>query len=192
MLPNALDAAYVVKLPSGEARFMNVDELNSAFAGGMLHAASPVLAPGAIAWTTLGVLAGLNDAEISPPSPQNFASIPPTVIDAAAGAPAAAGGARPVAQRSRSKLVGIAFAIVALCSGAFVIKAAENQSRAARASEAAAAKPADPPPPAATALPVPPPPAVVLAAPSEPEAATPPPAPPTKKGKLAGAKKRKR
>jgi len=52
-----------VQLASGELREMSLDDLDAAFEQGVLSARSPVLAPGASEWSSLGVVAGLVDEE---------------------------------------------------------------------------------------------------------------------------------
>jgi hypothetical protein len=52
-----------VQLASGELREMSLDDLDAAFEQGVLSARSPVLAPGASEWSSLGVVAGLADDE---------------------------------------------------------------------------------------------------------------------------------
>ncbi len=199
----AVDDDYVVKLPSGDARVMSIDELDAAFDAGKIHKDSLVLAPGTVTWTTLGVLAGLDD--VAPP-----VSIAPSSI-----APMVLGGAdldvdislddddglsfRP--RRRAGKVVGAVFAALALFAVGLGIKGAIGQAIATRAGEAAlAAQPPAPPPPAAMPLPAPRPSPVVEAAPPSPAASSAAPAPASKatatatdkkKSKLPGAPKKK-
>jgi hypothetical protein len=174
----AVDDDYVVKLPSGDARVMSVDELDAALDAGTIHRDSPVLAPGTVTWTTLGVLAGLDDEPaLSPaapaasaasaiPSPSSVAPMvmSPTDLDEDDDSAVL----RP--RRRAGKVVAAAFGALALFAVGFAIKSAVTQTLATRAAEAAlAAQPAAAPPPA----PVAPPPVVVEATPP------PAPAPPT-------------
>jgi hypothetical protein len=163
----AVDDDYVVKLPSGDARVMSIDELDAALEAGTIHKGSPVLAPGTVTWTTLGVLAGLDDDEPVPsaasaiPSPSSVAPMvmSPTDLDDDDDSAVL----RP--RRRAGKIVVGAFAALAIFAVGFAIKSVVTQSLATRAAEAAlAAQPAAPPPPA----PVPPPPVVVQAAPPAP------------------------
>jgi hypothetical protein len=58
-----------VQLASGELRQMSLDDLDAAFEQGVLSARSPVLAPGASEWSSLGVVAGLVDEEATDEEP---------------------------------------------------------------------------------------------------------------------------
>ena len=183
----AVDDDYVVKLPSGDARVMSIDELDAALEAGTIHTGSPVLAPGTVTWTTLGVLAGLDDEPVPSvasaasaiPSPSSVAPMvmSPTDLDDDDDSAVL----RP--RRRAGTIVVAAFAALAIFAVGFAIKSAVTQSLATRAAEAAlAAQPAAAPPPA----PVPPPPVVVQAAPpAPPPVATP--APPTAAGAKATA-----
>ncbi|AKV04425.1 hypothetical protein AKJ09_11088 [Labilithrix luteola] len=55
-----------VKLTTGEVRAMSLDALDEAFQSGLLTEATPVLPPGATAWTTLADAAGLDAASAEP------------------------------------------------------------------------------------------------------------------------------
>lgn len=179
----AVDDDYVVKLPSGDARVMSIDELDAALEAGTIHKDSPVLAPGTVTWTTLGVLAGLDDepahsavvAVAAIPSPS---SIAPMVMSGSSGADVEvplsldsldddSAILRP--RRRLGKVVVAAFGALAIFAVGFAIKSAVSQTLATRAAEAALAAqpasplPATPPPPAA-----PSPPPVVEAAPAPP------------------------
>jgi hypothetical protein len=201
----AEDDDYVVKLPSGDARVMSIDELDAALEAGTIHKDSPVLAPGTVTWTTLGVLAGLD--ELAPPVATAPSSIAPMVL----GAHEVDvdldddDGASLVPRRRAGKVVGIVFGAVAVLAMGFGIKGAVGQALARRAGEAAlAAQPAAPPPaapvapppsalPIAEATPAPPAPAAAPAASAASKATT-----ATmekadkKKGKLPGAPKAKK
>jgi hypothetical protein len=175
-----VDDDYVVKLPSGDARVMSVEELDAALEAGTIHAGSPVLAPGTTTWTTLGVLAGLDESAAAvPPAPQSYPppssphSISPMMLagpeidiaialdDEASFAP----------RRRVGKIVGGVFAALAIVAVGFAIKSVVTQAIATRAGEAAlAAQSPLPPPPAAMPVPAPSPSPVVDPAP-------PPPAP---------------
>ena len=198
------DDDYVVKLPSGDARVMSLDELDAAFEAGKIHADSPVLPPGNVTWTTLGVLAGLD--EIATPVSDSPSSMAPMAftpspheahdIDIAIALDDDDDGASLVPRRRAGKVIGVLFGAVAVLAVGFAIKSAISQTLATRAGEAAlAAQPPAPPPPAPAPPPAPIPSPVVEAAPPPP-AATAAPAPTTKgaaadkdakKGKLPGA-----
>jgi hypothetical protein len=184
----AVDDDYVVKLPNGDARVMNLEELDAAFDAGKIQADSPVLAPGTVTWTTLGVLAGLDDvaAPLPPASaPLPLASAPlsspyesPSSMAPMAFTPSSRDdlgvdvalddddGTGLVPRRRAAKVVGAIFGAVAILAVGFAIKGAIGQALATRAGEAAlAAQPPSPPPPAPVALPAPSPSPVVTAAP---------------------------
>jgi hypothetical protein len=178
----AVDDDYVVKLPSGDARVMSIDELDAALEAGTIHKDSPVLAPGTVTWTTLGVLAGLDDepalsnasaasaalaaSAFAIPSPS---SVAPMVMGPTDRDDDDSAVLRP--RRRAGKVVVAAFGALAIFAVGFAIKSAVTQTLATRAAEAAlAAQPAAAPPPA----PVAPPPVIVQAAP--PVAPAPPPA----------------
>ncbi len=70
-----------VQLGSGDIRVMSIDALDDAFQAGTIDASTPVLAPGAAAWSKLGDAAGLEgDAPASPESTVN--SLAPIAVDA--------------------------------------------------------------------------------------------------------------
>jgi hypothetical protein len=201
-----VDDEYVVKLPSGDARVMSVEELDAALEAGTIHGGTPVLAPGTTTWTTLGVLAGLDDvatpgpSSVMPPSPSSLAPMMLAATDDLA----VADDDDPLGLRRRrrgAKVVGLVFGAAAVFAIVFGIQGAIRQSIASSAAQAAlAAQPPAPPPPAAVPLPAPRAPVV--------EAAPPPPAPSTatapatskptamdkdkKKGKLPSAPKKKK
>jgi hypothetical protein len=170
----AVDDDYVVKLPSGDARVMSIDELDAALEAGTIHKDSPVLAPGTVTWTTLGVLAGLDDepavsnaapafggsafggSVVASPSSVAPMVMGPTDLDDDVDSAVL----RP--RRRAGKVVVAAFAALAIFAVGFAVKSAVTQTLATRAAAAAlAAQPAAAPPPA----PAPPPPVVVQAAP---------------------------
>jgi hypothetical protein len=198
----ATDDDYVVKLPSGDARVMSLDELDAAFDAGTIHKDSPVLAPGNVTWTTLGVLAGLD--EIATPASHSPSSMAPMVFTPSSGSELEVDtalddddGASFAPRRRAGKIVGVLFGAVALLAVGFAIKGAISQTLATRAGEAAlAAQPPAPPPPAPAPIPAPVVAAVVAAAPPPPApVAAPAPSPSKvtaadkdkKKGKLPGA-----
>lgn len=182
----AVDDDYVVKLPSGDARVMSLDELDAAFDAGTIHKDSPVLAPGNVTWTTLGVLAGLD--EIAAPVALSPSSIAPMVLTPSSrdaldvdvdvdvdvgGALDDDDGASFVPRRRAGKVIGVAFGALALLAVGFAVKGAISQTLATRAGEAALAAQPPAPPPQAAPPPAPLPSPVVAAV----EAAPPPPAP---------------
>jgi hypothetical protein len=57
-----------VQLDNGEVRAMTLDALDHAFDQGIVHARSPVLAPGSMTWDRLGAVAGLDQEEEAPSS----------------------------------------------------------------------------------------------------------------------------
>ena len=185
----AVDDDYVVKLPSGDARVMSIDELDAALEAGTIHKDSPVLAPGAVTWTTLRVLAGLDEEPVpcgasgasGVPAPSSVAPMVMSGSDRDDDDDDDSAVLRP--RRRAGRVVVAAFGALAIFAVGFAIKSAVTQSLATRAAEAAlAAQPAAAPPPA----PVPPPPVVVQAAPpAPPPVATP--APPTAAGAKATA-----
>lgn len=60
------DELWRVQLGSGELRTMTLDALDRAFDEGAVDAHTPVLAPGAASWTTLGEAAGLEEPTEKP------------------------------------------------------------------------------------------------------------------------------
>lgn len=69
-----------VQLGSGEIRVMSLDALDDAFQAGTIDESTPVLAPGAAAWSKLGDAAGLEGDAPAPESPVN--SLAPIAVDA--------------------------------------------------------------------------------------------------------------
>jgi hypothetical protein len=150
---------WSILLPSGEIRKGTLDQLDEAFNAGQIQSTTPVLAPGATTWSTLGALAGLEDA----PAPQQQPATPYS-------SPASL---RPVAadvfvefddrtmlspKKSRSGLVlGLLVALIPISVGIYVATQASGVT-ADDASKAAAAAVAQPPPkPAAPTATTPPP-----------------------------------
>ncbi len=198
-----VDDDYVVKLPNGDARVMSIDELDAALEAGTIHTDSPVLAPGTVTWTTLGVLAGLDDSAtpVSLPPPSAPSSMAPMAYTPASHDEHHAvdvdlaldgdDGAAFVPRRRAGKVIGVVFGAVAVLAVGFAIKSAVGQAIATRAGEAAlAAQPVSAPPPAPAPIPLP------VSAPVV-EAAPPPPAPvaaaapATSKGAAADKDKKK-
>jgi hypothetical protein len=68
-----------VKLANGETRKLTLDELDVAFRDGLIDERTPVLAAGALRWSTLGEVAGLD--EPSPEAAPMPNSIAPIAID---------------------------------------------------------------------------------------------------------------
>jgi hypothetical protein len=58
-----------VQLPTGELRAMSLDALDEAFQAGVIDETTPVLPPGATAWTKLGDAAGLDSTPAEPMVP---------------------------------------------------------------------------------------------------------------------------
>ncbi|MBS2014616.1 MAG: hypothetical protein JST00_17140 [Deltaproteobacteria bacterium] len=175
-MSDASDDTYVVKLPNGDARVMTVEELDAALDAGTIHASSPILAPGSTTWTTLGVLAGLDEpAPLAPPAavPTSPASLAPMAFPAPMTSGSLPDDELAFTRRGRAvKVVGIVFAAAAVIAVVFGIQSAISQSIASSAAQAAlAAQPPAPPP-----APAPPPPPPVAKAP--PVVAAPAPAPP--------------
>jgi hypothetical protein len=155
---------WSVRLPSGDVRRGSLDELDAAFEAGHIDENALVLAPGATTWTTLGELAGLDDA--APPAstsaPATAISIPPYS--------AGPNSLRPVmtdvtdldelsfdGPRRRSKaplFMGIAAGVALVGGIVFAINQFATGSEASAATdpvaanEIAAPPPAPPPPPA--------------------------------------------
>lgn len=75
-----------VQLATGEVRVMSLDALDDAFQSGLITESTPVLPPGAAAWTKLADAAGLDaPSPPSPPSPAegaagNVASLAPMAV----------------------------------------------------------------------------------------------------------------
>jgi hypothetical protein len=194
----AADDDYVVKLPSGDARVMSLDELDAAFDAGTIHKDSPVLAPGNVTWTTLGVLAGLD--EIATPVSHSPSSMAPMVFTPSSGSELEVDtalddddGASFAPRRRAGKVVGVLFGAVALLAVGFAIKGAISQTLATRAGEAAlAAQPPAPPPPSPAPPPAPIPSPVVAAVTAAPPPPAPVAAPPPASSKAAAADKDKK
>lgn len=76
-----------VQLASGEVRAMTIDALDDAFQAGTIDEATPVLPPGAVAWTRLADAAGLDApaaAAATPPSPESAVpSVAPMAVSVA-------------------------------------------------------------------------------------------------------------
>ena len=62
-----------VQLGTGEVRVMSLDALDDAFQSGLIDESTPVLPPGAVAWTKLADAAGLDAPAAPPPSPSGRA-----------------------------------------------------------------------------------------------------------------------
>jgi len=68
-----------VQLPTGEVRALSLDALDDAFQSGLITEATPVLAPGATAWTKLADAAGL---DAPAPAPEMMApSVAPIAVN---------------------------------------------------------------------------------------------------------------
>jgi outer membrane biosynthesis protein TonB len=71
---------FYVKLADGDVHRVSLDQLDDAFQAGHIDASTMVLASGADRWTTLGDLAGIDDAEAAPVAvqviPQNVSRAP--------------------------------------------------------------------------------------------------------------------
>src|SRR5947209_548652 len=65
-----------VQLSTGELRAMSLDALDDAFQAGVITENTPVLPPGATAWTKLGDAAGLD----SPPAESTVPSVAPLAV----------------------------------------------------------------------------------------------------------------
>lgn len=72
-----------VRLASGETRPLSLEELDEAFNAGVIDAKTPVLKAGALQWSTLGQVAGLDTTP--PPVSAVPNSIAPVALDAAYG-----------------------------------------------------------------------------------------------------------
>jgi len=184
-MSSAVEESYVVKLANG-ARSMTVEELDAALDAGIITPSTQVLAPGAMTWSTLGELAGLDEEEIqtpplfvAPPAfahgyvtpPPGFASaslapiVPPSPPSLApmAFAPTSSivlpdsGDELAFAGRRRTaKIVGYVFGAAAAIAIVFGIQSAISQSIASSAAQAALAAQPPTPPPPAPS-PLPPP-----------------------------------
>lgn len=82
------DEIWHVQLRDGEVRPVSLDELDAAFQSGIIDANAQVFAPGATTWTTLGAIAGLDDADEAPAAAAPAASADPIrAVQTAAAAP---------------------------------------------------------------------------------------------------------
>jgi hypothetical protein len=73
-----------VQMPTGEIRTMSLDALDEAFQAGSISEATPVLPPGAAAWTKLGDAAGLGGDD----GPQEYVpSVAPIAVSLSAPPP---------------------------------------------------------------------------------------------------------
>lgn len=82
------DEIWQVQLGNGELRSMTLEALDAAFDAGAIVGSTPVLAPGASAWSTLAAVAGLD--EVAPPSAppiveREAPSLSPVALDASTG-----------------------------------------------------------------------------------------------------------
>jgi hypothetical protein len=68
-----------VQLATGEVRVMSLDALDDAFQSGLITESTPVLPPGAVAWTKLADAAGL-DASPPPADAGNVPSVAPMAV----------------------------------------------------------------------------------------------------------------
>jgi hypothetical protein len=75
-----------VQLGTGEIRVMSLDALDDAFQAGTIDESTPVLAPGAAAWSKLGDAAGL-EGDAPAPASSNVNSLAPIAVDAYATGP---------------------------------------------------------------------------------------------------------
>ena len=71
-----------VQLMTGEVRVMSLDALDDAFQSGLITESTPVLAPGATAWTKLADAAGLD----APPADPTVPSVAPLAVSIGADA----------------------------------------------------------------------------------------------------------
>ena len=67
-----------VQMPTGAIRTMTLDELDEEFQAGSITESTPVLPPGAAAWTKLGEAAGLDD--VAPAQPDVVPSVAPLAV----------------------------------------------------------------------------------------------------------------
>jgi len=177
---------WQVKLSEGCVVDMTLDEIETAFNAGRIHAATSVLPPGDFRWTTLGEAAGLDDDAGRYEEPAVPYSIAPLAMDTGSGAPlddamdidfeSAAG--LPPKRKSRGVFgkvvgVGLLFAVLigaGIGGGAYAARPAEFKAKVASVRDRLTHRGSDPV--AAAAAPAP----VKEAAPP-PQAAPPPPAP---------------
>lgn len=68
-----------VQLPTGSIRTMTLDQLDEEFQAGSITESTPVLPPGAAAWTKLGDAAGLGGDE-APPQAEVVPSVAPIAV----------------------------------------------------------------------------------------------------------------
>jgi hypothetical protein len=129
------ESLWHVQLPCGAVRKMTASELDAAFNDGLIDADTPVLADGCYEWSTLRVVAGLDDDPL--PESQPSMSPPPASMDMPSLAPMAAeielGDLDEFRPRSRgkvSRLLAIAFVLGAVGfagrEGGFWIEAFKN------------------------------------------------------------------
>jgi hypothetical protein len=157
---------YVVKLPSGEARIMTIDEIDQAFEAGRIDRWTPILAPDASDWSNLAKLADLGDEAEAfwTASPEEPNSIAPTAVRLdddleLDGVP------RP--RRVRRAAIAVAMACVlagGLGVGAHALRRSRTSNDASSGAEAVAAAAVAPPAEASVAAPVPAPPRVPVTA----------------------------
>ncbi|MBS2014329.1 MAG: hypothetical protein JST00_15690 [Deltaproteobacteria bacterium] len=76
-----------VQMPSGAIRTLTLDELDEAFQAGSITESTPVLPPGAAAWTKLGDAAGLGDGPAEAPAPEMMPSLAPIAVSVAPAPP---------------------------------------------------------------------------------------------------------
>jgi DNA segregation ATPase FtsK/SpoIIIE-like protein len=69
-----------VQLPTGEMRAMSLDALDDAFQSGLITESTPVLPPGATAWTKLADAAGLDEEPPSEPIAPSLAPLAVSVL----------------------------------------------------------------------------------------------------------------
>lgn len=101
------DELWLVKLADGSVRPMTVDAMSAAFDAGELSASTEVQAPDGEGWTTLAVVAGLDEAPDAAPDPATneapLATAPaPSAPPAQASAPASRESSPPASSASPS------------------------------------------------------------------------------------------
>lgn len=143
-----------VEVSAGVVRTMTLDELDTAYQNGLVHEQTRVKENGSLAWSTLALVAGIEEA--SPPpvsgphslSPQMLAPAPTQHASFAQGALDLDDEISPAAFRSKKKPIAMVFAVaaVAVVSAGLGVGAAKMNASAPPAAAAA-------PPPAVTALP---------------------------------------
>ncbi len=177
-----------VKLSEGCVVEMTLDEVDTAFNAGRIHAGTSVLAPGDFRWTTLGEAAGLEDDRETEPVPYSIAPVAadvtpaPPMIDFEAPTEVAPDAIVPRrrAGRTIARAIGVTalFAVLiaaGMVGGAYAAGPSELASRVTMLRE----RLGHAPPRAAAAVAAPPPaqaapPAPVTAAAPEPAPAPPP------------------